>query len=1013
MPTSNLEPILESLAEGVVAIDRRGRFLFANASAERILGKPVGGNAADLVERFGLFQPDMVTPLPAEDPPLMQALRGDCVDSAELFVRHEGLGEGIWIDVSARPLRGADGTVSGAVAAFRNVTDRKQIEAALGKNEKLYRQVVENTKDGVLLVDVDHRATFVNRGLARMLGYKPKDILGRGFGDFVADDDRGRVAHLMERWNQGRGEECELRLLRKSGGVIYVLVSATPALDECGRLAGSLVTLANITGLRVAQEALRESEERYRTLFDTMAQGVIYLNTKGEITSANPAAQQILGLTARQMRARGPSDPRWRNVDSEGRPLSDEAHPAMVVLRTGQEVRDFIMGVFNPLEDRRRWIDVSGIPQNRSGEATLDQVCITFQDITSQKETQDSLREQKDVLQTILDHIPVMIFLRDPAGRLRVSSKEWQRVFGRPLEDASLSESFARLFPDPDQRQRITDHVSAATGEWGDFRATACDGRTVDITGSAIRLSDDTVIYIARDITLRKGAEARLKASEQKFQALVKNSSESFSIIDTAGQVLEYWSRSAEQNLGYDEEELKGQCVFDLVHPDDLPRLTSTLRELAKSPGASMSAECRFLHRDGSWRFLEVVATNLTHLEEVSAILVNSRDVTDQKQAEGQLRASHKRLRELAAYLQAARERERVRIAREIHDELGQMLTVLKMDLEGMAAGVPADCESLPEIRRRVERMSEHLQASIRSVKRISTELRPGVLDHLGLIAAMEWQAQDFQLRTGITCMIREMPRDLSITSVQSTTMFRIYQEILTNVARHAKATTVRIRLVAGRNRLTLEVRDNGVGITEEQLTEPKSLGLLGMRERAFSLGGTIRFTGVPGRGTTVTLRLPIGDSKRPPQEDILPGNIATLDEETAKRSAPSILLADDHEIFRRGLKEVLAQCFRGATIGEACDGEEAWLRLRKRAWDVLVLDVSMPRKSGLDLLKRLRAAKSKMPVLLLSSHAESQYGRGALRAGAAAYMDKGRPSTDVADAIRGLLCRETGLRKK
>ncbi|HXG49654.1 MAG TPA: PAS domain-containing protein, partial [Methylomirabilota bacterium] len=235
-------------------------------------------------------------------------------------------------------------------------------------------------------------------------------------------------------------------------------------------------------------------------------------------------------------------------------------------------------------------------------------------------------------------------------------------------------------------------------------------------------------------------------------------------------------------------------------------------------------------------------------------------DITSRKEAEAEISRSREQLRLLAAHLQSIREEERTRIAREIHDELGQMLTGLKMDLAWMerrlAAGSLADSQAV--LVDKCRSMADLLDRMVKSVRKIAAELRPGVLDDLGLVPALEWQAREFQTRTGVECHLEtrlgvtEIPRDLG------TAVFRIFQESLTNVARHAQASRVQASLVADGHALHLVVHDNGRGITDAQQANAKSFGLLGMRERAATLGGECHIAGQPGAGTTITVRIPL-----------------------------------------------------------------------------------------------------------------------------------------------------------
>lgn len=221
---------------------------------------------------------------------------------------------------------------------------------------------------------------------------------------------------------------------------------------------------------------------------------------------------------------------------------------------------------------------------------------------------------------------------------------------------------------------------------------------------------------------------------------------------------------------------------------------------------------------------------------------------------EGELRSSRQQLRKLAAHLQSVREEERAGIARELHDEMGQALTALKMDLSWLNRRLARNDGSLVE---KVKAMSRLTDTTIRRVKRLSTELRPGILDDLGLAAAIEWQVEEFEQRTGIEC-------DVSVDGVIilqqdcSTAIFRIFQEALTNIARHAKATKVRASLKEEDGKLVLEVRDNGIGITEKQICDAKSFGIMGMRERVYPWGGEVKINGILGEGTTVRVSIPL-----------------------------------------------------------------------------------------------------------------------------------------------------------
>jgi len=229
--------------------------------------------------------------------------------------------------------------------------------------------------------------------------------------------------------------------------------------------------------------------------------------------------------------------------------------------------------------------------------------------------------------------------------------------------------------------------------------------------------------------------------------------------------------------------------------------------------------------------------------------------VNKQKKTEGELRESREQLRNLTAHIEIVREEERTRIAREIHDNLGQALTALKMDVSWLEKKAS---EPTSRLVNKIQSMNALIEETIRTVQRISAELRPGILDDFGLPAAIEWQTGEFQERTGITATLHLPENFGNVPKDQSTALFRIYQEALTNVIRHANASAVEVTLEETEGRLSLTVADNGRGISEADATHPKSFGLIGMQERVHPWGGSVRIHGIPNQGTAITVTIPL-----------------------------------------------------------------------------------------------------------------------------------------------------------
>jgi signal transduction histidine kinase len=242
--------------------------------------------------------------------------------------------------------------------------------------------------------------------------------------------------------------------------------------------------------------------------------------------------------------------------------------------------------------------------------------------------------------------------------------------------------------------------------------------------------------------------------------------------------------------------------------------------------------------------------------DQAPRVLVINSDITERKRGEESLVLQREQLRALAERLQLVREEDRKRVARDLHDQIGQILTAIKMDMTWMTRHLP---ESEGEVLARLRESIQSINDGVKSVRTICSGLRPGVLDDLGLAAAIEWQASEFASRNGVPCQVSVPPVDLHLDGDRATATFRIFQECLTNVTRHAQAKSVRIALSQEDENILLVVEDDGIGFCEQDLSSTLgSLGLLGMKERAQFCGGDVQISSSPGNGTTVTIRVPV-----------------------------------------------------------------------------------------------------------------------------------------------------------
>jgi PAS domain S-box-containing protein len=355
----------------------------------------------------------------------------------------------------------------------------------------------------------------------------------------------------------------------------------------------------------------------------------------------------------------------------------------------------------------------------------------------------------------------------------------------------------------------------------------------------------------------------KIKTKKKSIHELVKlrklvDIADVIFLIINAQQKVVFINKKGCKILGFRRNEIIGKNWFENFLPE---KFREKVKEIFKSLISGEIKEFEFfenpiLTKSGKEK---IIAWQNTILKDSSGkiigILSSGMDITERKHTEEKLKKSQQNLRRLISHLQSVREEERTIIAQDIHDHLGQNLTALKMDLFWIEKRLPRNLKSIKE---KIETMKVLIDSSFQIIKEISTRLRPSLLDDLGLIEAIKWQIEEFQNRTGIKCEFLTPLEDISLDKNQSIALFRIFQEILRNIARHAHATKVKVSFKKKDNNLELKVKDNGIGIPKEKINDPKSLGIIGMQERVDFLRGNLTIKGVKEKGTTIIINIPL-----------------------------------------------------------------------------------------------------------------------------------------------------------
>lgn len=492
---------------------------------------------------------------------------------------------------------------------------------------------------------------------------------------------------------------------------------------------------------------------------------------------------------------------------------------------------------------------------------------LLYRQIRQRQETTRDLQSVTARVSDIVESAMDAIITIDAAQRILVFNAAAERVFGWP-RDAVLGQPVEKLLP-----RRFHDKHREHVERFGQTGATArrvggqtvltglrASGKEFPIEASISQHSEagkKLFTVILRDISERIDAETLLGRSEARLRGILDSAMDAIITVDGTQHIV-LFNAAAEAMFGCPRDEALGAPLASFL-PE---RFHSVHSEHVRRFGAAGTASRRMveqrvvtgLRRDGEEFPIDA---SISQLEERGSkyYTVILRDVSERLRVEGALRQSQEELRELGTAAHEAREQEKSRIARELHDELAQSLTALQMDVAWYKERVP---EGQPATSARLARMETLLNETVAATRRIAADLRPLMLDDLGLVPAVEWLVESFTQRSGIPCELAVSDQELELPRAHATAVFRIVQESLANVGKHAQASRVKVAIERNGSELTLSIRDDGAGFSLQNPRKPNSYGLLGLRERASLLGGKASIASAPGEGTHVEVRLPV-----------------------------------------------------------------------------------------------------------------------------------------------------------
>jgi PAS domain S-box-containing protein len=731
------------------------------------------------------------------------------------------------------------------------IARREGIEEDLRRQKEILQTIFDHAPVSINFLDETGRLRMANREWERLVGYtldeanQGVDVIAEGYPD---PKERQRALEFLA---SAASEWADFESQARDGRVQYSTWSVVRLSD------GSKIGIGrDITERHHAELELRRQRDILQTIFDHIPVMINFGDANFEPQLANRQWEETLGWSIEEIRR--------DNVDILVHNYPDPEYR--------ERVRDFVMNSNGQWADFKtkvrdgRVIDTSWLMLHLPDGTSIG----IGQDITWRKRAEEALRESEERFRQLAENIKDLFWIKTPdLKRVIYMSPIYQRLTGRPPEEVYGDKDYRRYLDEivPEDREKMAEIIRRGGGKEFDveYRVVGRNGavRWVQDRGFPIRDQSGTVYRmagIATDITDRKLAENALRESEERFRQLTENIHEVFWLRSPDLTRLLYVSPLYEKVRGKPSEEIYSKGVdLEAVHPDDRGLVSKTMQN---PTGEEFEIEYRMLTKDGDVRWLRDRGFPIRNREgQIYRMGGVAEDITERKEAENRLKATSEQLRALSASLQSAREAEATRIAHQIHDEMGGILTALRWELEALAKMIyePGDlCPLKPAMENKLTAMLGLTDTTINVVRRIASELRPSILDDLGLAEAIEWQAQQFQARTEIECRCHFATPASRLDNPQSTAVFRIFQEALTNILRHSQATQVTVAMREETDSFILTVSDNGRGITETEKLSRNSLGILGMQERAHLMGGRVEIVGEKGVGTTLDVYIPI-----------------------------------------------------------------------------------------------------------------------------------------------------------
>jgi len=860
-----LRTVIDNIPEKIYSKDHASRKTLANKAEIESLGCK-DENEVLGKDDYAFFPQEFAKKFIKDDKSVLETGISK-LNYEELVVDNNG--DSRWMLSSKIPLHDSHQNVIGLIGVTRNITLQKKYEETLTNERLLLRTIIDNIPDCIYMKDASLKKTLANKAEVKLMGVNSEaDVLGKDdynfyskkLADIFAADDKSIIK---------TGKPIlfkEELLIEKDGEKRWILTSKIPLRDKNDIVVGIVGVSHDITESKKDAELIQNERLLLRTVIDNIPDAIYIKDLSGRKTLANKAEVKITGATT-EAAVIGKTDYDIFPVDIAELYTEDDRR----VLQDGIALINR-EGSLVDKDGNIHWLIASKLPLYDNENNIIGLLGIG-RDITYRKRAEEALLESESFLRQTQSIAQLGTYTTDLIKGEWVCSDVLDGIFGIEAYAEKTITTWNSIIH-PEFRQEVAEYLqkhiitnkNKFDKKYKIIRQNDLEVRWVHGIGELVLNEAGEPIKLIgtiQDITNRKLLIEKLRKSENLYRSTLNASPDIIAVVDINGCITMI---SPNGLLFYGcekEEDIVGHRFTDFIAPEDIERCKINFITSFSTPLGA--AEYTILKADSGRVQTEIKADIIRNIDgEPTGMVVIIRDITDRKKFEAELSKAQEQMKKFAAHLQNVREEERLEIARELHDELGQILIAIKIDMGMLKQNILKSSGSnvSKDILSKFDQLFILVDSTINTTRKIMTDLRPEVLYLLGFIEAAKLQVAKFRERYDIECDFETEITSLELNPQQSVALYRIVQEALTNIVKHANATQVKVTITLNSKSLILQINDNGVGIKENYKSKPDSYGLIGMQERAFLLDGEFSITGYEGVGTIVKVEIPYSENK-------------------------------------------------------------------------------------------------------------------------------------------------------